>query len=91
MVFLRTLIIHERPVDLGSGIPTPSPNFPTKLRESHNICTLKFQCSISMALRALESRESPTTRSMNYSVISKPSRGIASNIRPTVYNLVKHL
>lgn len=66
MVFRRILIIHERPVDLGSGIPTPPPNFSIKLRELHNICTLKFQCYMPMALRALESCESPTTRTMNY-------------------------
>lgn len=74
-----------RPVGPGSGIPTPSPsNFPTKLRELHNICTLKFQCSMSMALRALESCESPTTRIMDYSVIFNPSCGIASNTRLTI-------
>lgn len=61
MVFQRISIIHERLVDLGSGIPTPPPpsNFPTKSRDFHNIWTLKFQCLVSMALRVLESCESP--------------------------------
>lgn len=67
MVFRRILIIHERPVELAREFrPPPLLNFPTKLRELHNICTLNFQCSMSMALRALESCESPTTRTMDF-------------------------